>query len=142
MSHLSTADASAAKTTSQSPPNSSTNTQTCSEGDRALFWASKYRNYTLFIQSISDYLPAAQPWATSLRICPLTVFKLNVETYFGDAIEAHRRGDNTARDIAASTVVREQAHAHGLQLSKLRAPDLAKLLRYSSMFALLVAEEQ
>ncbi len=135
MSHLSTADVSAAKTTNQSLPSSSTNTQTCSEGGRALFWATKYRNYTLFIQSISDYLPAAQ------RICPLTVFKLNVETYFGDAIEAHRRGDNTARDVAASAVVREQARSHGLELSRLRAPDLAKLLRYSSLFALLVAED-
>jgi hypothetical protein len=76
-----------------------------------------------------------------LRSCPLVAFKLQVASYFGDAIEAHQRGDNTGRDVAASTVVREQARAHGLELSKLRADDLVKLLRYSSLFALLVAED-
>ena len=113
-----------------------------SEAERGLYWAQKFRNYVLFIQSIAEYIPEAQPWATSLRICPLIAFKFQVSTYFGEAIEAHRRGDNTGRDIAASAVVREQAHAHGLALSKLRADDLVKLLRYSALFALLVAEEQ
>ena len=114
---------------------------TSSAADRDLFFATKFKNYTLFVTSLADYIPEAQTWATSLRVCPLIAFKLQVSTYFGLAIEAHRQGDNTARDIAASTVVREQAATHELQLSKLRAPDLAKLLRYSSMFALLVAEE-
>ena len=112
-----------------------------SEADRGLFWASKYSNYCLFIQSVAEYIPSAQPWATSLRLCPLIAFKMQVSSYFGKAIEAHRRGDNTGRDIAASTVVREQARAYGLELSKLRADDLVKLLRYSALFALLVAEE-
>ena len=112
-----------------------------SEADRGLYWAQKYRNYCLFIQSVAEYIPEAQPWATSLRICPLIAFKLQVSTYFGEAIEAHRRGDNHGRDVAASTVVREQARAYGLELSKLRADDLVKLLRYASLFALLVAEE-
>ena len=130
----------AAETAAQSPPSSSTPSKT-SEGDRAVFWASKYRNYGLFIQSIAAYLPSAQPWATSLRALPLVAFKMQVESYFSLAIEAHRRGDNTGRDVAASAVVREQACAHGLELSKLRAEDFAKLLRYSSLFSLLVAED-
>ncbi len=112
-----------------------------SEADRGLYFAQKFKNYNTFIQSIADYLPSAQPWATSLRLCPLIAFKIQVSTYFGEAIEAHRRGDNTGRDIAASSVVREQARAYGLELSKLRADDLVKLLRYAALFCLLVAEE-
>ena len=77
----------------------------------------------------------------SLRACPIIAFKMQVETYFSDAIEKHRAGDNTGRDVAASTVVREQARARGLELSKLRADDLVKLLRYASLFSLLVAED-
>ncbi len=130
----------AAKTAAQSLPSSSTNTKT-SEADRGLFFAQKFKNYNTFIQSVADYLPSAQPWATSLRLCPLIAFKIQVSTYFGEAIEKHRRGDNTGRDIAASSVVREQARAYGLELSKLRADDLVKLLRYASLFALLIAEE-
>ena len=114
---------------------------TSSEAERGLFLATKYHNYCLFIQSIAEYIPSAQPWATSLRLCPLIAFRMQVSSYFGEAIEAHRRGDNTGRDVAASTVVREQACAYGLELSKLRADDLVKLLRYASLFALLVAEE-
>ena len=125
----------------QSLPSSSTNTKICSAADRDLFIAQKFKNYTLFIQSIADYLPAAQTWATSLRVCPLVAFKMQIESYFALAIEKHRQGDNVGRDVASSAVVREQAATHGLQLSKLRAEDLAKLLRYSSLFSLLVAED-
>ena len=135
----STADA-AGKTAAQSPPSSSTSIKT-SEADRGLFWAAKYRNYVNFVQSVADYVPSAQPWATSLRACPLLAFKLQVSTYFGEAIEAHQRGDNTGRDVAASTVVREQSRAYGVELSKLRADDLVRLLRYASLFSLLVAED-
>ena len=113
-----------------------------SEAERGLYWAQKFRNYVLFIQSIAEYIPEAQPWATSLRICPLIAFKMQVSNFFSEAIEAHRRGDNHGRDIAASSVVREQARAYGLELSKLRADDLVKLLRYAALFCLLVAEEQ
>ena len=116
--------------------------KTSSEADRGLFFAQKFKNYNTFVQSIADYVPSAQPWATSLCLCPLIAFKMQVSSYFGEAIEAHRRGDNHGRDIAASSVVREQACAYGLELSKLRADDLVKLLRYASLFALLVAEEQ
>ena len=115
---------------------------TSSEAERGLFFATKYHNYCLFIQSVADYIPEAQPWATSLRLCPLIAFRMQVSSYFSEAIEAHRRGDNTGRDVAASTVVREQARAYGLELSKLRADDLVKLLRYAALFCLLVAEEQ
>jgi hypothetical protein len=76
-----------------------------------------------------------------LRVCPLIAFKLQVSSYFGEAIEAHRRGDNVGRDTAASSVVREQARSFGLDLTKLRADDLVKLLRYGSLFSLLVAED-
>ena len=125
----------------QSLPSSSTNTQICSAADRDLYIAQKFKNYTLFIQSIADYLPAAQTWATSLRVCPLVAFKMQIESFFALAIEKHRQGDNVGRDVASSAVVREQAATHGLELSKLRAEDLAKLLRYSSLFSLLVAED-
>ena len=112
-----------------------------SEADRGLFWAAKFKNYNVFVSSLAEYIPEAAPWASSLRVCPLIAFKLQVSSYFGEAIEAHRRGDNTARDVAASNIVREQAKAYGLELTKLRADDLVKLLRYSSLFALLVAED-
>ena len=125
----------------QSQLSSSTNTKICSAADRDLYIAQKFKNYTLFIQSIADYLPAAQTWATSLRVCPLVAFKMQIESYFALAIEKHRRGDNTGRDVASSAVVRQQAAAHGLDLTLLRAEDLAKLLRYSSLFSLLVAED-
>ena len=131
----------AGATASPSQPSSSTPQKTYSEADRSLFWATKYRNYVNFVTSLADYLPAAQPWATSLRALPLLAFKLQVVTYFGDAIEKHLAGDNTGRDIAASAVVREQARAHGLELSRLRADDMVKLLRYASLFSLLVAED-
>ena len=131
----------AAKTAAPSLPKSSTSMVT-SEAERGLFFATKYHNYCLFIQSVADYIPSAQPWATSLRLCPLVAFKMQVGTYFGEAIEKHRAGDNTGRDVAASTVVREQARTYGLELSKLRADDLVKLLRYAGLFSLLVAEEQ
>ena len=130
----------AEKTPAPSPPSSSTPSKT-SEAERGLFFASKYHNYVLFIKSLAEYIPSAQPWATSLSVCPLVAFKMQVASYFSEAIEAHRRGDSTGRDVAASAVVRQQAHAHGLQLTKLRADDLAKLLRYSSLFSLLVAED-
>jgi hypothetical protein len=134
-------DASAAKTTSQSLPSSSTNTKTSSEADRGLFWASKFKNYNVFVSSLAEYIPEAAPWASSLRCLPLVAFKLQVSSYFGEAIEAHRRGDNVGRDTAASSVVREQARSFGLDLTKLRADDLVKLLRYGSLFSLLVAED-
>ena len=61
--------------------------------------------------------------------------------HFTEAIKCHRAGDHTARDVAASAVVRAQAAKHDLDLNRLRAEDLVKLLRYSSLFALLVAED-
>ena len=131
----------AARTAAPSPPSSSTPSKTSSEAERGLFFASKYHNYVLFIQSLAEYIPSARPWASSLQVCPLIAFKLQVSSYFVEAIKAHRRGDNTGRDVAASAVVRQQSHAHGLELNKLRADDLAKLFRYASLFSLLVAED-
>ena len=112
-----------------------------SEADRGLFWAAKFKNYNVFVSSLAEYIPEAAPWASSLRVCPLIAFKLQVSSYFGLAIEAHRRGDNVGRDTAASSVVREQARSFGLDLTKLRADDLVKLFRFGSLFSLLVAED-
>ena len=141
MPNPSTVDASAAaKTAAPSPPTSLAPSGT-SEADRGLFWAAKFKNYNVFVSSLAEYIPEAAPWASSLCVCPLIAFKLQVSSYFGLAIEAHRRGDNVGRDTAASSVVREQARSFGLDLTKLRADDLVKLLRYGSLFSLLVAED-
>ena len=141
MSAPPSAAAATAKTAAQSLPKSSTS-MAISEAERGLFLATKYHNYCLFIQSVADYIPSAQPWATSLRLCPLIAFRIQVSSFFSEAIEKHRSGDNHGRDIAASSVVREQARNYGLELSLLRADDLVKLLRYAGLFSLLVAEEQ
>ena len=130
-----------------SPPNMSTqksslNSVICDEpADRGLFWAQKYKNYTTFIQSIADYIPAAQPWATAIRCMPLVAFKMQLSTYFHDAIDAHRKGDRTARDAAACLVVRQQARANDFDLSKLRSDHYIRLLRYTSLFVILTAED-
>ena len=102
---------------------------------------SKYQNYVRFITEIADYIPEARTWANGLRLMPSVVFKLHVETYFAEAIQAHKREDNTARDVAANAAIRSQAAKYSLDLNRLRPEDLVKLLRYGSLFALLVAED-
>ena len=112
-----------------------------SAADTELFFSTKYSNYVRLVQSIAEYLPEARPWANGLRLMPSVVFKLHVANHFTEAIKCHRAGDHTARDVAASAVVRAQAAKHDLDLNRLRAEDLVKLLRYGSLFALLVAED-
>ena len=110
--------------------------------EREAFFAEKYRNYCLFVNGVADYAPEVQPLADALRCLPLLGFKMRARGYLEAAIQAHLLGDSQARDVAASEAVREQAHANGFNLTNIRAPDYCKLLRYTSLFALLLAEEQ
>ena len=113
----------------------------CEPAEKALFWAEKYRNYINFMGVIAEYIPEAQSWASSLRYMPLVAFQMQLSTYFHDAIDAHRKGDKTARDAAACLVVRQQARANDFDLSKLRSDHYIRLLRYTSLFVILTAEE-
>ena len=136
--------AASASPAAASPPKSLTVTKISddnSAADTELFFSTKYANYVRLVQSIAEYLPEARPWANGLRLMPSVVFKLHVANHFTEAIKCHRAGDHTARDVAASAVVRAQAAKYDLDLNRLRAEDLVKLLRYGSLFALLVAED-
>ena len=137
------ANAATAAPAAPSPASSPASTKTCepSAADRDLFWAQKFKNYVKFIQSIAVYAPEVQPWASALRITPLCVFQLHVETVFKEAIRAHQRGDNEGRDHAASAVVRTLAAQHGLEVLKLSGDDYAKLLRSRSLFTILAAND-
>ena len=141
---MSSSAVNAAATAAPPPANSPAITKTCNEPsatDRGLYWAQKFKNYVNFIQSIAVYAPEVQPWASALRITPLCAFQLHVETTFKEAIRAHQRGDNEGRDHAASAVVRTLAAQHGLEVLKLKGEDYARLLRYSSLFTILAAED-
>ena len=120
---------------------SSLSTVTCEVADRGLFWAQKYKNYTVFIQAIADYVPAAQPWATGIRCMPLIAFQMQFASYFSLAIAAHHSGDRTSRDQLACLVIREQARANDFDLTKLRSEHYIRLLRYTSLFVILTAED-
>ena len=109
--------------------------------EREAFFAEKYRNYCIFVNGVADYASEVQPLADALRCLPLVAFKLRARHYLEAAIRAHMLGDSQARDVAASEAVREQAHANGFNLTNIRASDYCKLLRYTSLFALLLAEE-
>ena len=135
-----TAAASPAAPSLASSPTSSKTCET-SAADRGLFWASKYANYCKFIAEIATYLPEVQPWASSLRLVPLCAFQLHTETVFKEAIAAHRRGDHQGRDSAASAIVRAKANENGLDVTKLHAEHYSRLLRYSSLFTILAAED-
>ena len=133
----------AASPAAPSPASSLASSKTCetSAADRGLFWASKYANYCRFIAEIATYLPEVQPWASSLRLVPLCAFQLHTETVFKEAIAAHRRGDHQGRDSAASAIVRAKAAENGLDVTKLRAEHYSRLIRYSSLFTILAAED-
>lgn len=121
---------------------SSLNSVTCDEpADRGLFWAQKYKNYTTCIQSIADYIPAAQPWATGIRCMPLIRFKMQFESYFQDAIAQQHNGDKTARDQSVCLIIREQARANSFDLTQLRSEHYIRLLRYTSLFVILTAKD-
>ena len=109
--------------------------------DRALFWAEKYSRYCKFIAEIATYIPEAKPWASTLKYTPLAAFQLSLETHFADAIATHRRGDHQGLDSAASAIVRAKAAKNGLDVTRLRAEHYTRLLRYSSLFTILAAED-
>ena len=142
MSHTTVA-ASASPSAAASPPSSSETAPTSdvSCADRALFWASKYASYCRFIAEIATYIPEAKPWASTLKYTPLAAFQLSLETHFATAIAAHRRGDHQGRDAAASAIVRAKATENGLDVTRLRAEHYTRLLRYSSLFTILAAED-
>jgi hypothetical protein len=134
----------AASPAAQCPPSSSETAPTSDDvscADRALFWAAKYANYCKFIAEIATYIPEAKPWASTLKYTPLAAFQLTLETHFATAIAAHRRGDHQGRDSAASAVVRTKAAENGLDVTKLHAEHYSRLIRYSSLFTILAAED-
>ena len=133
----------AASPAAPSPENlqASSKTSDVSCADRALFWAAKYSNYCKFIAEIATYIPEAKPWSQSLRLLPLAAFQLTLETHFATAIAAHRRGDHQGRDSAASAIVRAKAAENGLDVTRLRAEHYTRLLRYSSLFTILAADD-
>ena len=72
---------------------------------------------------------------------PLKALLAHARGYFAAAIEAHLLGDNQGRDCVASAVIRQQANDNGVSLTKLRADDYSRLLRYASLFSILLAED-
>jgi hypothetical protein len=104
-------------------------------------WAQKYGNYCVFVQSIAEYLPEARSWAQGLQYMPLMAFKLRLAGYFTEAVRHARHKNTVERDKAVALVIRSNAKLHGFNVEKVRADDYIKLLRYGSLFCLLLAEE-
>ena len=126
-----------------SQPSSSATAPTSelSTADRHLFVASKFANYVKFVTSLVSYLPEISSWAGTLKYTPWAAFQLQVEVTFRQAVEAHRRGDHQGRDTVTSAIVRKTASEHGFDVTKLKADDYAKLLRYQSLFVILAADD-
>ena len=133
-------NAAAANPAAASPPSSSTDSKT-SSADRGLFIASKFANYVRFVTSLVSYLPEISSWAGTLKYTPWAAFQLQIEVTFRQAVEAHRRGDHQGRDTVTSAIVRKTATEYGFDVTKLKADDYAKLLRYQSLFVILAADE-
>ena len=138
MSH--TPVAASASPAAASQPSSSA-TAPISSADRGLFIASKFANYVRFVTSLVSYLPEISSWAGTLKYTPWAAFQLQVEVTFRQAVEAHRRGDHLGRDTVTSAIVRKTATEHGFDVTKLKADDYAKLIRYQSLFVILAADE-
>ena len=107
-----------------------------------VIWAQKYANYVKFVQSIADYLPEARQWAQGLNYMPLMALKMRLGGYFEEAVAHQRQNSIQGRDKAVALVIRSNAALHGFDVSKVRPDDYIKLLRYGSLFCLLLAEEQ
>ena len=105
-------------------------------------WAQKYENYVKFIESIAEYLPEARQWAKGLQYMPLMAFKMRLCGYFEEAVAHQRQNSIQERDKAVAHVIRSNAKLHGFDVSKVRPDDYIKLLRYGSLFCLLLAEEE
>ena len=136
-------NAASASPAAASPPSSSETAPTSdvSCADRGVFWSVKDANYCKFIAEIATYIPEAKPWSQTLKYTPLAAFQLTLETHFATAIAAHRRGDHLGRDSAAAAIVRAKANENGLDVTKLHAEHYSRLLRYSSLFTILAAED-
>ena len=102
-------------------------------------WAQKYGNYCQFVQSIAEYLPEARQWAQGLQYMPLLAFKLRLAAYFEAAVGHARQKNTQERDKAVAHVIRSNAKLHGFAVEKVRPDDYIKLLRYGSLFCLLLA---
>ena len=105
-------------------------------------WAQKYGNYCQFVQSIAEYIPEARSWAQGLQYMPLLAFKLRLAAYFEEAVPHARQKNSQERDKAVARVIRSNAKLHGFAVEKVRPDDYIKLLRYGSLFCLLLAEEK
>ena len=105
-------------------------------------WAEKYKNYCLFVQSIAEYLPEARQWAQGLQYMPLLAFKMRLGGYFEQGVAHQRQNNIQERDKAVAHVIRSNAALHGFDVSKVRPDDYVKLIRYGSLFCLLLAEEE
>ena len=104
-------------------------------------WAQKYGNYCQFVQNIAEYPPEARTWAQGLQYMPLLAFKMRLAGYFEAAVGHAREKNTVERDKAVALVIRSNAKLHGFNVEKVRPDDYIKLLRYGSLFCLLLAEE-
>ena len=141
MSHTSVAASANPAAGSQPSSSATAPTSELSTADRHLFVASKFANYVKFVTSLVSYLPEISSWAGTLKYTPWAAFQLQVEVTFRQAVEAHRRGDHQGRDTVTSAIVRKTASEHGFNVTKLKADDYAKLLRYQSLFVILAADD-
>ena len=105
-------------------------------------WAQKYENYCKFVQSIAEYVPEARRWSQGLQYMPLLAFKLRIGGYFEEDVAHQRQNNVQQRDKAVAHVIRSNAALHGFDVAKVRADHYVKLLRYGSLFCLLLAEEE
>ena len=126
-----------------SPPEESeeTKSQLTPTYELEKLWATKYGNYCQFVQSIAEYIPEARQWAQGLQYMPLMAFKLRLAGYFTEAVGHAREKNTVERDKAVALVIRSNAKLHGFNVEKVRADDYIRLLRYGSLFCLLLAEE-
>jgi hypothetical protein len=127
-----------------SPPDGSTESTSAPTPtfEVEVLWAQKYANYCKFVQSIAEYLPEARQWSQGLQYMPLVAFKLRIGGYFEEAVSHQRQNNIQERDKAVAHVIRSNAKLHGFDVSKVRPDDYIKLLRYGSLFCLLLAEEE
>ena len=75
--------------------------------------------------------------ATTPTVCIPVAYGNSIQ----EAIAAHQRGDHQGRDSAASAIVRAKAAENGLDVTKLHAEHYSRLIRYSSLFTILAAED-
>ena len=62
-------------------------------------------------------------------------------SYFEEAVGHARQKNTQERDKAVAHVIRSNAKLHGFAVEKVRPDDYVKLLRYGSLFCLLLSQE-